>query len=738
MPKQNTAGSSNNMGDRVEALEEAVLTIEGNLQKSLGEFRESMLADLVKLLERQQDPTLAIPRNDDRLAEFRMAVKKVELPMFSGEDPVGWITRAEVYYEVQNTPENVKVKLAKLAMEGATIHWFNLWYATEENITWERFKRAIIERYGGRQGGNPFEELKDLSQIGSVEEFINEFEYVSRLPEEQYLGYFLGGLRPEIRLRVRTIPSSSNPSYENCSRCGIRVAGSVARNWNGGRSSSGLGAIVKGNYGSSLDLSLGRGGFGSGSSGNVVSPNKQPATKKPLSMPPLVQPLRTVSSERKENERNRGIKHIPYTELMDRKAKGLCFRCGERYHPLHQCPKRQLRMLILGDDEQLDETGEVIAIELKEGDIEETLECNSVVLYAGMERQDTKASNTICITGTIKGVPVDVLVDSGASDNFISPHVATALELPAESDRKFGVRLGDGHRVLTQGECKGVELVFGDFKTGVDMFVLEMGNLDMILGVSWLRQHGKVTFDWEEKTISFNWKGEKIILKDGKGDRSVAQRDRAIVPTTSFHSVLMLEEACEESPSTQKLSMQQREELEAVLELYKTVFQDVSGLPPKRETEHRIELRGAGDPISVRPYRYPHHHKNEIERQVQEMLQQGIIRHSSSAFFSPVILVKKKDATWRMCVDYRELNKATVPDKYPIPVVEELLDELNGSEYFSKLDLKSGYHQIRVKEEDVGKTAFRTHEGHYEFLVMPFGLMNAHTPSKLRASYTHL
>lgn len=167
------------------------------------------------------------------------------------------------------------------------------------------------------------------------------------------------------------------------------------------------------------------------------------------------------------------------------------------------------------------------------------------------------------------------------------------------------------------------------------------------------------------------------------------------------------------------------------MEEFHSIFEAQNELPPKRLQDHAICLQSSAKVPNIRPYRYPYYQKNEIEKIVKEMLSASTIKPSTNPFSSPVLLVKKKDGSWLFSWTTERLTaslyRISVPNKFPISVIDELLDELGGARIFTKLDLKSGYNQIRVREEDTEKTTFRTHEVNYEFLVMPFGLNN--TPS---------
>ena len=170
-----------------------------------------------------------------------------------------------------------------------------------------------------------------------------------------------------------------------------------------------------------------------------------------------------------------------------------------------------------------------------------------------------------------------------------------------------------------------------------------------------------------------------------------------------------------------------REGLTRILDEYESVFpaQLPSGPPPSRGVEHGIDLVEGAEPVDRPPYRLQLKEQDELEAQLKDLLAQGFIRPSHSPYGAPVLFVPKKDGRWRMCIDYRALNKTTIKDKHALPRIDDLLDRLGKAKFFTKLDLASGYHQIAMKEKDIMKTAFRTSRGHYEFTVMPFGLTNA-------------
>ncbi|KAJ9544791.1 hypothetical protein OSB04_024498 [Centaurea solstitialis] len=175
----------------------------------------------------------------------------------------------------------------------------------------------------------------------------------------------------------------------------------------------------------------------------------------------------------------------------------------------------------------------------------------------------------------------------------------------------------------------------------------------------------------------------------------------------------------------EKANEKQIQDIPVVREFPEVFPEELPGLPPPRQVEFHIDLIPGAGSVAKSPYRLAPPEMQELSSQLQELLDKGFIRPNSSPWGALVLFVKKKDGSFRMCIDYRELNKITIKNRYPLPRIDDLFDQLQGATYFSKIDLRSGYHQMRVREEDIAKTAFRTRYGHYEFLVMPFGLTNA-------------
>jgi ribonuclease HI len=230
----------------------------------------------------------------------------------------------------------------------------------------------------------------------------------------------------------------------------------------------------------------------------------------------------------------------------------------------------------------------------------------------------------------------------------------------------------------------------------------------MILGLDWLETHSPMEIHWAQKWIQFIHEGHSVQLV-------------GILPELPAGAVLHVGM----EPPTKPDQSSWPPKIQALIQHYSTLFEKPHQLPSSHSCGHSIPLVFGATPVYTRPYRFSPTIKDEVERHVKEMLDSRIIQKSSSPFSSPVLLVKKKDHSWHFCVDYRHLNAITMKGKYPVPIIDELLDELGGATCFSKLDLRSGFHQILLKPGEEFKTAFQTQFGHFEFRVMPFGLTGA-------------
>jgi hypothetical protein len=561
-------------------------------------------------------------------------VPKIDMRKFDGKDPITWILQMEQFFDLHNVPHTQKVQIASLYLEPNQFVWY-IWLCSHKSlVTWTIFMEEMIAHYEDTRSNTFFSQLINLKQKGSVTEHIENFQRlnikVTYIPYEHLIDVFIGTLRDNIQHEVHLWEPKS---LENAFR--------VARNVES----------------KNMAMATRR------TNPNIYRENNAPSSKTP-------QPTRLTPQK-----------------LEERKAKGLCFNCDNKYSKGHKCGEKKLFYIDCEEEEEQEHEQEpsqdenVESISSKE--LTPTILCNAL---AGIS-----TPQTLKIEGYIKNKKVIVLIDSGSTHNFIHYKLAKDLNCFVYPTPEFQVMIADGGTINCSGKCNKINLTMGEYVMNSPMIAIPMGGVDVVLGIQWLQSLGTVAFNFQELFMKFSLEGKEIEL------RGITGKPGKVISSNGMKKLLkkgnqgVIAQLCSLDVQTSKPSIPL--DLQGIIDKHSKVFEDIpKDLPPTRNHDHDIHLILGSVPPNIRPYRYPYAKKSEIERMVEEMLEVGIIRPSQSSYFAPVVMVFKKYGSWRMCPYYRELNKITIKDKFPIPVIDELLDELNGAIYFTKLDLHSGYH----------------------------------------------
>ncbi|GJV46656.1 putative reverse transcriptase domain-containing protein, partial [Tanacetum coccineum] len=335
------------------------------------------------------------------------------------------------------------------------------------------------------------------------------------------------------------------------------------------------------------------------------------------------------------------------------------------------------------------------------------------------------------ITGTflLNNHYSSVLFDSGADRSFVSITFSTLLDIiPDTLDVSYAVKLADIRISKTNIVLRGCTLGLLSHPYNIDLMPVELGSFDVIIGMDWLANHYAMIV-CDEKIVRIPYGDEVLIVQ---GERSDKGKKSKLSIISCDKTQKYIKRGCPiflaqitQKESEDKSEEKRLEDVPTVRDFSEVFPEDLLGLPPMRQVEFQIDLVSGAALVARGPYRLAPSELQELSTQLQELSDKGFIRPSSSPWGAPVLFVKKKDGSFRMCIDYRKLNKPTVKNRYPLSRIDDLFDQLQGSSVYSKIDLRSDYHQLGVREEDIPKTAFRTRYGHYEFQVMPFGLTNA-------------
>ncbi|GJS62590.1 putative reverse transcriptase domain-containing protein [Tanacetum coccineum] len=329
-----------------------------------------------------------------------------------------------------------------------------------------------------------------------------------------------------------------------------------------------------------------------------------------------------------------------------------------------------------------------------------------------------KDNNVVNGTFLINNAYASKLFDTGADRSFVSYAFSKYIDIPPTTlDTNYSVELADGKSLTTNTILKGCTLNLQNHLFKIDLLPIELGSFDIIVRMDWMAEHHADVVCYE-KYIRVPYGNDMLIIQ---GERSGVKNESRLEVISSIRTQKYIDQGCQgfliQMMMEEETEIPERliEDVPVVRDFPEVFLEDLPGLPPTRQVEFHIELIPGAAPVARTPYRLATADMKELAEQLKELPEKGFIRLSSSPWGAPILFVKKKDRSFRMCIDYRELNKLTVKNRYPLPRIDDLFDQLQGSNIYSIINLRSGYHQLRVREEDIPKTAFKIRYGHYEF-----------------------
>ncbi|XP_027086615.1 uncharacterized protein [Coffea arabica] len=385
---------------------------------------------------------------------------------------------------------------------------------------------------------------------------------------------------------------------------------------------------------------------------------------------------------------------------------GACFECGQQGHRAMNCPNRKVE----GD---------------KSGNLTDKKPKVNARVHTMTDVEAEVSGNVVTGTLLINSVPIYMLFDCGVSHFFVVKNFTKYLCISTEwTDHPYQVATLGNRILVSHTRYPNYNVKLEDRGLEVDLAQINMSDFDVILRMDWLARYF-AQIDCKKKRVLFMKPNEKDFSYQGNvGDRkihklpllSTMQTYRAIRKGCEAYLAYVIDTEKEKTPL---------EKIPVVKDFPNVFPEELPGLPPNRKIEFEINIIPETTPISKIPYRMAPAELKKLKEQLQELLDKKFIRSSVSPWSAPVLFIKKKDGSLRLCIDYRELNRITIKNKYPLPRIDDLFDQLKGAKVLSKIDLRSGCHQLKIKVEDIQKSVFRTRYGHYEFLVIPFGLTNA-------------